>query len=113
MRRPLARRQALSRQRRVGGATRGRDDPRASDQDERNRMSELSDKIKDVVENAPVSIFMKGTPQFIMCGNSDRALRALQQAGAPVTAVDLPPAPAIPQELTRPYRRPTAPHVLR
>ena len=25
---------------------------------------------------------MKGTPEFIMCGNSDRALRALREAGA-------------------------------
>ena len=74
-------------------------------------MSELSDKIKDVVENAPVSIFMKGTPQFIMCGNSDRALRALQQAGAPVTAVDILPDPAIRQELTGLYGWPTIPQV--
>ena len=74
-------------------------------------MSELSDKIKDVVEQAPVTLFMKGTPQFIMCGNSDRALRALQQAGAPVTAVDILPDPAIRQELTGLYGWPTIPQV--
>ena len=74
-------------------------------------MSELSDKIKDVVEHAPVTLFMKGTPQFIMCGNSDRALRALQQAGAPVTAVDILPDPAIRQELTGLYGWPTIPQV--
>ena len=43
---------------------------------------------------------MKGTPQFVMCGNSDRALRALREAGAPVTAVDVLPDPAIRQELS-------------
>ena len=43
---------------------------------------------------------MKGTPQFVMCGNSDRALRALRDAGAPVTAVNILPDPAIRQELS-------------
>ena len=74
-------------------------------------MTELSDKIKDVVENAPVTLFMKGTPQFIMCGNSDRALRALHDAGAPVTTVDILPDPAIRQELTGLYGWPTIPQV--
>ena len=46
-----------------------------------------------------------------MCGNSDRALRALQQAGAPVTAVDILPDPAIRQELTGLYGWPTIPQV--
>ena len=63
-------------------------------------MSELSDRIKDVIEQEPVTLFMKGTPQFVMCGNSDRALRALRAAGAPVTAVDILPDPAIRQELS-------------
>ena len=52
-------------------------------------MSELSNRIKDVIAQEPVTLFMKGTPQMIMCGNSDRALRALREAGAPVTAVDV------------------------
>src|SRR5690348_9792430 len=54
---------------------------------------------------------MKGTPQFVMCGNSDRALRALKEAGAPVTAVDILPDPAIRQELTGLYGWPTIPQV--
>jgi monothiol glutaredoxin len=74
-------------------------------------MSDLRDRIKDVVENEPVSLFMKGTPQFIMCGNSDRALRALHQAGAPVTAVDILPDPAIRQELSALSGWPTIPQV--
>ena len=32
---------------------------------------------------------MKGTPDAIMCGNSERALGALRRAGAPITAVDV------------------------
>src|SRR2546429_7620942 len=74
-------------------------------------MSELSSRIKDVIENEPVTLFMKGTPQFIMCGNSDRALRALHEAGAPITAVDILPDPAIRQELTGLYGWPTIPQV--
>jgi monothiol glutaredoxin len=74
-------------------------------------MSELSDRIKDVIEKEPVTLFMKGTPQMVMCGNSDRALRALREAGAPVTAVDVLPDPAIRQELSALSGWPTIPQV--
>ena len=74
-------------------------------------MSELKDTIKDVIENEPVALFMKGTPQFVMCGNSDRALRALREAGAPVTAVNILPDPAIRQELQELSGWPTIPQV--
>ena len=74
-------------------------------------MSELSDRIQNVIDNEPVTLFMKGTPQFVMCGNSDRALRALRNAGAPVTAVDVLPDPAIRQELSALSGWPTVPQV--
>ena len=74
-------------------------------------MSELQDRIKDVIENEPVALFMKGTPQFVMCGNSDRALRALREAGAPVAAVNILPDPAIRQELQEVSGWPTIPQV--
>jgi len=74
-------------------------------------MSEIQDRIKDVIANEPVVLFMKGTPQFIMCGNSDRALRALREAGAPVTAVNVLPDPAIRQELAELSGWPTIPQV--
>ena len=74
-------------------------------------MSEIGDRIKDVIENEPVTLFMKGTPQFVMCGNSDRALRALREAGAPVTTVDVLPDPAIRQELSAVSGWPTIPQV--
>ena len=74
-------------------------------------MSELSERIKDVIEREPVALFMKGTPQFVMCGNSDRALRALREAGAPVTAVDILPDPSIRQELSALSGWPTIPQV--
>jgi monothiol glutaredoxin len=74
-------------------------------------VSELQDRIKDVIENEPVALFMKGTPQFVMCGNSDRTLRALREAGAPVTAVNVLPDPAIRQELAELSGWPTIPQV--
>jgi monothiol glutaredoxin len=74
-------------------------------------MSEIHDRIKNVIDNEPVVLFMKGTPQFIMCGNSDRALRALREAGAPVTAVDVLADPAIRQELAELSGWPTIPQV--
>ena len=64
-----------------------------------------------MIENEPVTLFMKGTPQFVMCGNSDRALRALREAGAPVTAVDVLPDPEIRQELSTLSGWPTIPQV--
>ena len=74
-------------------------------------MTELRDRIEDVIRNEPVALFMKGTPQFVMCGNSDRALRALREAGAPVTAVDVLPDPAIRQELSAVSGWPTIPQI--
>jgi len=74
-------------------------------------MSDLRDRIQNVIDNEPVTLFMKGTPQFVMCGNSDRALRALREAGAPVTAVDILPDPAIRQELSSISGWPTIPQV--
>jgi monothiol glutaredoxin len=74
-------------------------------------VSELSARIKDVIENEPVALFMKGTPQFVMCGNSGRALEALRAAGAPVTAVDVLPDPSIRQELSEVSGWPTIPQV--
>jgi monothiol glutaredoxin len=74
-------------------------------------MTELSARIEDLIQNEPVTLFMKGTPEFVMCGNSDRALRALREAGAPVTAVDVLPDPAIRQELSALSGWPTIPQV--
>ena len=74
-------------------------------------MTELRDRIQTVVTDEPVALFMKGTPGFVMCGNSDRALRALRGAGAPVTAVNILPDPRIRQELSELSGWPTIPQV--
>jgi len=74
-------------------------------------MSTLREQIQDVIATEPVAVFMKGTPQLVMCGNSDRALRALLDAGAPVATVDVLPDPRIRQELSELSGWPTIPQV--
>ena len=74
-------------------------------------MSEIADQVKEIVEGADVALFMKGTPELVMCGNSQRALDALRQAGAPVVAVNVLPDPRIRQELSELSGWPTIPQV--
>ena len=74
-------------------------------------MSELQDRIREIIETEPVALFMKGTPDFIACGNSARALEALRAVGAPVAAVDVLPDPQIRAELTALSGWPTIPQV--
>ncbi len=40
------------------------------------------ERIKAEVEGHPIVLFMKGTPQFPMCGFSSRSVQALKAAGA-------------------------------
>ncbi|MGI9659238.1 MAG: glutaredoxin family protein [Gaiellaceae bacterium] len=74
-------------------------------------MSDLKEKIRNVVEGEPVVVFMKGTPQWIACGNSGRALEALRSVGASAATVDILPDAQIRQELTALYGWPTVPQV--
>ena len=39
-------------------------------------------QIQSEVERYPLVLFMKGTPQYPMCGFSSRAIQALMAAGA-------------------------------
>jgi monothiol glutaredoxin len=71
----------------------------------------LREQLKEIIESEDVALFMKGTPSFVMCGNSQRALEALRRAGAPVTAVDILPDPHIRQELSALSGWPTIPQV--
>jgi monothiol glutaredoxin len=74
-------------------------------------MKTLNEQIEDVIEQEPVALFMKGTPQMVMCGNSQRALQALHATGAPITTVDILPDPRIRQELSAISGWPTIPQV--
>ena len=74
-------------------------------------MTELREQIEKVIQNEDVALFMKGTPQFVMCGNSARALEALRRVGASVTAVDVLPDPRIREELSALSNWPTIPQI--
>jgi monothiol glutaredoxin len=43
---------------------------------------QISERIQAEIEGHPVVLFMKGTPQFPMCGFSSRTVQAMKQAGA-------------------------------
>jgi monothiol glutaredoxin len=73
--------------------------------------TDLRARIDEIIKTEPVTLFMKGTPEFVMCGNSARALQALRDAGAPVSTVDILPDPAIRQELSALSGWPTIPQV--
>jgi len=42
----------------------------------------VSERIRAEIDSHPVVLFMKGTPEYPMCGYSSRAVQALQDAGA-------------------------------
>jgi monothiol glutaredoxin len=69
------------------------------------------DKIKEVIDESEVALFMKGTPDAIMCGNSERALGALRRVGAPITAVDVLVDMQIREDLSAAFGWPTIPQV--
>ena len=70
-----------------------------------------TEKIQDVIDGSEVTLFMKGTPDAIMCGNSERALGALRRAGAPITAVDVLLDMRIREDLSAISGWPTIPQV--
>jgi monothiol glutaredoxin len=74
-------------------------------------VTELQQRIREIIENEDVVVFMKGTPQVTLCGNSMRALEALRAVGAPIRAVDVLPDPQIRQELAALSGWPTIPQV--
>jgi monothiol glutaredoxin len=69
------------------------------------------DKIKEIIDESEVALFMKGTPDAIMCGNSERALGALRRVGAPITAVDVLVDMQIREDLSAAYGWPTIPQI--
>jgi monothiol glutaredoxin len=70
-----------------------------------------TDQIQAVLDESDVAVFMKGTPNFVMCGNSERALGVLRRAGVSLTAVDILPDPQIRQDLSALSGWPTIPQV--
>jgi monothiol glutaredoxin len=67
--------------------------------------------IAQAIDENPVILFMKGTPDQPMCGFSARTAGALQALGAPFAAVDILPDPRIRQELSALSNWPTIPQL--
>lgn len=72
---------------------------------------DILDRIKDQVENNPVIIFMKGTPQLPMCGFSSRTVEALKQCNREFAYVNIIADPEVHQNLPRYSDWPTFPQV--
>ena len=73
-------------------------------------MNEI-DRIQSELSSHPIVLFMKGTPQFPMCGFSSRASQALKAAGAQFHSVNVLEDPEIRANLPRYSDWPTFPQL--
>ena len=71
----------------------------------------VADRIRSVVDSHPIVLFMKGTPQFPMCGFSSRASQALKAAGATFHSVNVLEDPEVRANLPRFSDWPTFPQL--
>ena len=72
---------------------------------------DIIERIKTTVNSAPVVLFMKGTPQFPMCGFSSRTVNALQSIGVPFESVNVLEDPEVRANLPRFSNWPTFPQL--
>ena len=72
---------------------------------------DATDRIRDQIRSHPVFIYMKGTPQFPMCGFSSRTVQAIKEIGADFGYVDVLREPEIRAALPRFSDWPTFPQV--
>ena len=74
----------------------------------------ILERIQAEIEGHPVVLFMKGTPQFPMCGFSSRTVQALRAAGADMATlhtVNVLEEPEIRANLPRYSNWPTFPQL--
>jgi len=50
---------------------------------------DIIERIRNTVESESIVLFMKGTPQFPMCGFSSRTVKALKSIGAPFVSINV------------------------
>ena len=72
---------------------------------------DIMETIKQQVEGAPVVLYMKGTPQFPMCGFSARVVEALKQVGAQYDSYNVLEQPEIRANLPKYADWPTFPQL--
>jgi monothiol glutaredoxin len=71
----------------------------------------MREQIQAAIDENPVILFMKGTPDQPMCGFSARTVAILQSVGQPFAAVNILPDPRIRQELSAVSNWPTIPQL--
>ena len=74
-------------------------------------MSDVKDKIQEIIDQNRVVLFMKGTKSFPQCGFSDRAVKILQAAGAEFKDINVLKDPEIRQGIKDFSSWPTIPQV--
>lgn len=74
-------------------------------------MSDVKAKIDGILDTNKVVLFMKGSPQFPMCGFSARAAGILQELGASFQSVDVLQDPEIRQGIKDYGNWPTIPQL--
>jgi monothiol glutaredoxin len=78
-------------------------------------MTEPSNPIREAIQTAidenPVILFMKGTPDAPACGFSMRTVQILKALDTPFAAVDILPDPRLRQELSAISNWPTIPQL--
>jgi monothiol glutaredoxin len=72
---------------------------------------DINEQIKAMLAAHPIVLFMKGTPEFPMCGFSSRAAKALTDAGAVFHAVNVLADPQIRAALPHFSNWPTFPQL--
>lgn len=72
---------------------------------------DVMERIKKQVEENPIIVYMKGTPQMPSCGYSSRTAQALQACGVEFAYVNVLADPEIFENLPRFANWPTFPQV--
>lgn len=71
----------------------------------------VQDRIQALVSEHPIVLFMKGTPQFPMCGFSSRAVEVLKACNARFHSVNVLADPEVRAQLPRYSNWPTFPQL--
>ena len=72
---------------------------------------DIMEKIKQQVEGAPIVLYMKGTPQFPMCGFSAQVIEVLKAVDAAFGTYNVLEEPELRQNLPRYANWPTFPQL--
>jgi len=69
------------------------------------------EKIKTQINDNPIILYMKGTPQFPQCGFSSKAVQCIEACGVPFASVDVLANPDIRATLPQFANWPTFPQL--